>query len=413
MSELDELSIVEFLRAAAIDGGKRVAKSVAAPILDVARASGAFGLARGTTHADEVRAYYDRSGLIEGHRVDLSEPARSLKTLGVGGPVPAPRPVTATMTLLDAAGGTLTFCSNHVIDARGLAVLEHVTDAKGNQLPLADLRIGRVPLGTPRRLAGSIGYLSNSGVGNFGHWLMLALPLIQHYREYLGHDPDYYYVGTPVYEWHYDSLAALNIGRERIVTEAVSGDRMLAAVVDHHLPPPSPHLDFITNALRQSRGHPEHGSRIYISRSLRPRRRMVNEAACLEVLEAHEFEAVHTEKLTLKEETELFANAEVVVGAHGAGFANLLFCHASCVAVEFFPHGFRSNWFDDTWPGVEISAARGIAYANLYGQRTRTWGLRPRDHPILIDPEELDSVLAACDRTRKAECGIPSGGDEV
>ena len=61
-------------------------------------------------------------------------------------------------------------------------------------------------------------------------------------------------------------------------------------------------------------------------------------------LDSYQFEAVRTEKLTLKEETELFANAEVVVGAHGAGFANLLFCHPNCVMVEFFPHRFTSNW---------------------------------------------------------------------
>ena len=162
---------------------------------------------------------------------------------------------------------------------------------------------------------------------------------------------------------------------------------MLAAIADRAIPPPTPFLDFSTNAVRRpgSGG----GRRVFISRRLRPTRPLLNEEECLAVLRRHDFEPVCTENLSLPEETELFADADVVAGVHGAGFTNLLFCHPGCVAVELFPYGYPSPWF------TEVSAVRGITYANLRGLPTPATGLRPRHYHALIDPVRLDEVIAA------------------
>ena len=52
----------------------------------------------------------------------------------------------------------------------------------------------------------------------------------------------------------------------------------------------------------------------------------MNEDECASVLTRHGFRFVHPETLSFDEETKLFASAEIVVGLHGAGLANLLFC---------------------------------------------------------------------------------------
>jgi hypothetical protein len=388
------VSIAEGARRATLYAGKQALKTTATPFLALARSSGLFGLARGRRYVDEELAYHGREGGVQAWRLDLSEPPRVLRTLHTSDPVPRPRPVTTALTILDGAKGTFAFCNNHVVNDRGWVILERVTSEDGRTLPFRDLSVGRNPLETPRRVAGSIAYLSNSGVGNFGHWLVFTFPLVRYYREYLGGDPNYYYVGTPIHQWHYDSLAALGIEADRVLTEAVMGDRMLFACADDHLPAPTPFLDFSTETLRLPHDSSVPNRRIYISRALRPRRRLLNEEACMEVMAQHGFQPYRTENLTLHEERELFANAEAVVAVCGAGLANLLFCHPRCVAVELFPHGFVTRWFDRTW-FPEVSSVRDITYASLYGEPTRNWGSRPRDYDTLIDLDKLDAMLGA------------------
>ena len=398
-NDLDGVSLTAAVRRVALSGGKQTLKTAAGPPLAAARASGLFGLARGLTHADEALAHYQAHGTMTGRQVDLSEPPHTLEKLAVSDFIPAMRPVTTALSLLDASRQTLVFSNNHVVDDRGLVVYERLLYENGTSLPLRALRVGRHRLEAPRRVTGSVAYLSNAGVDNFGHWLVLTFPLVRYYREHLGTDPDYYYVGTPVHPWHYESLAALGIEADRVLTEAVAGDRMLFACADTRVPPPTPFLDFSTDALRKPRAATSSGRRVYISRGQRPMRRVLNEAACEELLARHGFDSYRTEELTLSEETELFADAEAVVAPHGAGLTNLLFCHPGCVAVELFPEGFATPWFDATWY-AEISAVRGLTHATLYGDRTesrRKWGVLARDYDTLVNLEKLERVLVAVD----------------
>jgi hypothetical protein len=380
----------ELLGSTLLAGAKRASRTLAEPLLAVARASRLFPLARGATSADEALSFGRRAGNVEGAGVDLSEPPRALTVLEAGDPPPHTRPVTTTVTMLDGSRGAFVFCDNHIVDQRAMIVAEHATDERGRPFTFRRLRPSRAPLERPLAVDGTVAFLSNTGVHNVGHWYLFVYPLVQHYRDYLGADPDYYYLGEPVRQWHYDSLAALGIGADQVLTRAVSGERMLAAVADRALPPPTSFLDFSTNALRKPRAEPRR--RIYISRALQPRRRsLLNEAECLEVLHRHGFEEYRTETLTLDEATDRFASADAVVALTGAGLANLLFCHAGCVAIELFPHGYTNSWF------AEVSAARGHVYGTLLGEPTKTLGLQPNEYHAIVDVAKLDAVLAAAD----------------
>ena len=386
-------------RRVALTAVRAAAKTVAAPFLAGARATRLFPLARGVVRADDVAAG------LRSARLELAAPARTADLLGIGGPCAPTEPTTTVVTVLDGPRDLLTFRSNHVVDRGGCVVLEQAYDEEGVLLGFRDLQVWRVPLEPVRRLSGTVAYLSNTGVHNWGHWLLFVYPLVEVYREHLGSDPDWYYLGTPAQEWHYDSLAELGIPRERVVSEGVSGDRMVAAIADRAIPPPSRFLDFSTRSLRLPRDPTRPANRVYISRALRPRRPLLNEAECLGALERLGFRAYATETLTLSEERELFANAECVVGLHGAGLANLLLCNPPCGVVELFAKGFQSGWF------VEAAAERGLTYAAVHGRPTNTRALKPKDYHALIDVEELESVVrAALAATADAdEAGEPAG----
>jgi len=67
------------------------------------------------------------------------------------------------------------------------------------------------------------------------------------------------------------------------------------------------------------------GRRLFLSRSLAPTRHIRNEAAVIAALSAYGFETVNAERLTFRQQVELFSAAEAVVAPHGAGTSNIVF----------------------------------------------------------------------------------------
>lgn len=79
-----------------------------------------------------------------------------------------------------------------------------------------------------------------------------------------------------------------------------------------------------------------HDRRILISRADVTRRRITNGAALARALKPLGFEEVVLQDIPFREQVELFFDAEIIVGAHGAGLTNMLFSQA-CHVVELFP----------------------------------------------------------------------------
>lgn len=79
--------------------------------------------------------------------------------------------------------------------------------------------------------------------------------------------------------------------------------------------------------------------RIFISRKDAAMRRILNEEELLETLEKYNFQQYVLEQMTIEEQIELFYDAEVVIGSHGAGFSNILFSEKIHV-IELFPSKF-------------------------------------------------------------------------
>ena len=74
--------------------------------------------------------------------------------------------------------------------------------------------------------------------------------------------------------------------------------------------------------------------RIFISRRGMPNRRLVNEAEVQAFLGPSGFETCAPETLTLRDQVELFSQAEVVVSTHGAAFTNILFSPSGLTVVD-------------------------------------------------------------------------------
>lgn len=64
--------------------------------------------------------------------------------------------------------------------------------------------------------------------------------------------------------------------------------------------------------------------RIFLARS--NDRRSFNQAELIGISERYGFEVVYPERMTFREQVQMYAEAEIVLGASGAAFANILFC---------------------------------------------------------------------------------------
>ncbi|CAI3937096.1 Capsular polysaccharide biosynthesis protein [Commensalibacter communis] len=79
-------------------------------------------------------------------------------------------------------------------------------------------------------------------------------------------------------------------------------------------------------------------TRFYIDRRAASNRMLHNEDELVEVLEQHGFAIIQLEHLTFDEQAHLFANADYIIGAHGAGLANMVFCKQGTKIIELMPH---------------------------------------------------------------------------
>jgi hypothetical protein len=86
--------------------------------------------------------------------------------------------------------------------------------------------------------------------------------------------------------------------------------------------------------------------RVFISRRDAPSRRITNEDKIFELFKTKGFERYDTGKMSAQEQIALFAQAEVVVGEHGAGMANILFCKEGTRVIELFQSLIDTSfWF--------------------------------------------------------------------
>lgn len=204
--------------------------------------------------------------------------------------------------------------------------------------------------------------------GNYFHWLMEALPRmwLAGCFESLENSavlvPDL----TP---WMRDMLTATGVDPERLVP--LSGE----ATTWEHLVMPSRGLanihTFTWHALQLMdflRGRVANvaatgGRRLFVSRSKSASRQMENEDEVFAVAETYGFTRVFPQDLKFEDQLALFAGAESIAGALGAGLANAAFMAPGGSLIEFAPEQREG----DAVLFANLAHYRGLRYAGVVG----------------------------------------------
>ena len=128
--------------------------------------------------------------------------------------------------------------------------------------------------------------------------------------------------------------------------------------------------------------------RIYIRRGDAPSRRVLNEEQVEERLVREGFVGINLSTHSVSDQVRLFAGADVVVGAHGAGLTNCLFVRPGTRVIEFVNSGWGGTMFQ------EISGWAGARYSWISADTGQGVGRRSRHRHFAIPSEAVDVALS-------------------
>ena len=252
----------------------------------------------------------------------------------------------------------------------------------------------RCPLPPPEQVDGTVAVLSSKAAENYFHWLFDVLPrfaLLQ------GEPVDFYYVESAL-PFQRESLQALGIREGQVI--AADPDRHVQArrLCVPSLPGDSGHVSpescRFLRALFPPQNSPNRRRRLFISRSDASHRRLVNEDEIFAVLEVRGFEKIVLRGKTVREQADLFGTAEAVVGVHGAGLANFVFCPPGVRVIEFFSPDYLNFCCG------ELAVLQGLDYVHGVGERMgppESDALRCARADLRISPKLLEDLLPRID----------------
>ena len=142
-------------------------------------------------------------------------------------------------------------------------------------------------------------------------------------------------------------------------------------------------LEWLRGQLLSTASRPQR--RIFLSRRDATRRRLLNEEAIINRLKPHGFEVIVPTTLSVAEQIDVFSQAEIVVGAHGSGFANMVFAPPQAKLVEIHsPHWVASSFDRLTW-------IMGQQYAEIIG--FTQGGLEEPMQDYVVVPRDVESLV--------------------
>lgn len=238
-----------------------------------------------------------------------------------------------------------------------------------------------------RKFKGTVASIATNYSICYYHWILDIFQKL-YVLELSGLSYDRLLVNRLDYHFQRETLELLNLSKDKIIDSS----EMLNLYPETILT--TSHIQFDRDAILwtkekflkaiENKNLPEYTpERLYISRAKTKRRRVVNEDEVLKVISRYGFTRIFLEDLSLIEQINLFKNAEIVIGPHGAGFTNLIFANSSLKLAEFFHPSYDNNCF------FILSSILGMKHYHLYGKDYTSKG----KIDMTVDTDELEKLL--------------------
>jgi hypothetical protein len=218
------------------------------------------------------------------------------------------------------------------------------------------------PVGHPQRIEGTYLHLGGLWSEGYAHWLLDCLPRLLAFA-HLDRRATRALVTAPFPAWKAESLASAGIGPSMVtVLDGRPTEVETLYVVGPIGSPAHCHplaAEWLRTTYAAPGGRPPR--RLYITRRAAASRRLRNEDDLLRSLEPLGFEVVDAAQLTFDRQVATFQDASMVVGPHGAGLANLVFCRPGTAVVELCVPDYPQLTYE--W----ISSLGGLRYRPVPG----------------------------------------------
>ncbi|MCE2733569.1 MAG: glycosyltransferase family 61 protein [Chryseotalea sp.] len=182
-----------------------------------------------------------------------------------------------------------------------------------------------------------------------------------------------------------------HIGRERKFTWLVQkSDEYIISQESIFCKPITHHQQVLHNLFQPyfeiSVENKQYSEKIYLKRNPKRLRFVENGEEIENLVKQHGFEVVDTDELVVAEQIALFRGVKKVIGVHGAGLTNLLFCAKCEELIELFPPpdaGYLPFHY------ILVASHKHIRYNAVIGNPTRS----TFSGSFLVNEKELESMI--------------------
>jgi len=215
----------------------------------------------------------------------------------------------------------------------------------------------------PKKFKGTVFSLLGGGGAKYYyyHWMIDSIARLGLLKQIGRFDEvDYFLVPSYQTRYHKETLSHFGITEDKIIIEDsvrhLQADYLMVTsytqIEFHH---PKWACDFLHNSFTLPRNGKTRDKLIYISRGdASVNRKILNEAELITELKAYGFDIRLLSQTTVSEEAEFFNSAILVLGAHGSGFTNLVFCEPGTRVIELFPNKYVRHDMCDICDKMEL-----------------------------------------------------------
>lgn len=222
---------------------------------------------------------------------------------------------------------------------------------------------------------------------NYYHWMINTVPRIRYLEEYQNmFQKDIKFIvplNPPPWVTETISLLGIEPSVEWASSPIYRADNAIVTTA------PSPRLEdynWIKSRILKNKSRFEDGQKpnnIYISRSSAIERRVVNEEEVVGMLKKYGFKRYLLENNSLSENAMLFSNANMVVGPHGAGLTDIIFCDGDATVVELSGKKYNTAY-------KNISEKKDLNYIHHKCE--------PRTTDLYVDVKRLERIIKEAQR---------------
>ncbi len=236
---------------------------------------------------------------------------------------------------------------------------------------------------------GSYLFCGYPGNRNYAHWMVDILPGASAAFS----EPELTLIWPKVRnDWQVQTLSLLNVtSRSVFLGESMSVrfEKLritpLGLIDSGHFPHPD-RMTLVNELKAQAGFDPTARRKIYISRRDTSARKLINENEVIELMLELGFEVLTLSEMSVLEQIKCFSEARCVVGPHGAGLANVMFCPP----LSSFCELHMDNYVQ--WSMRRLASVVPLRYGCVIG---REQGLATGQHQKkwIINPESIRKAV--------------------